>query len=136
MPFEIDFDLAFAIDLSLAVFLWLVQCVIYPSFRHIRSDIFKDWHAGYQRCIAWIIGPLLLMQMSLISFEAIRDPDLHSLVRFAMVAICWLITACISVPLHRRIEREESRAQSIEQLIQSNWLRTVIWSSLFLSHFL
>lgn len=135
IPFEIDFNFAFAIDLSLAVFLWLVQCIIYPSFRHLRADIFRDWHAGYQRRVSWIIGPILLLQMFFVSQEAIDAPSSYSLIRLVLLAICWLITACVSVPLHRKIERGDAREQSIERLIQSNWFRTVTWSALFISHF-
>lgn len=136
LPFEIDLNLTFAIDLSLAVFLWLVQCIIYPSFRHISADIFEKWHAGYQRRVSWIIGPILLLQLFLVGIEAVQEPSRYSLIRLGLVAVSWLITVCVSVPLHRRIERGEEREQSIERLIQSNWLRTLTWSSLLLSHFL
>ena len=136
LPFEIDLNLTFAIDLSLAVFLWLVQCIIYPSFRHISADIFEKWHAGYQRRVSWIIGPILLLQLFLVGIEAVQEPSRYSLIRLGLVAVSWLITVCVSVPLHRRIKRGEQREQSIERLIQSNWLRTLTWSSLLLSHFL
>ena len=136
LPFEIDLNLTFAIDFSLAVFLWLVQCIIYPSFRHISADIFEKWHASYQRHVSWIIGPILLLQLFLVGIEAVQEPSRYSLIRLGLVSVSWLITVCISVPLHRRIERGKEREHSIERLIQSNWLRTLAWSSLLLSHFL
>ena len=136
LSFVIDLNLTFAIDLSLAVFLWLVQCIIYPSFRYISADIFEKWHAGYQRRVSWIIGPILLLQIFLVGIEAIQEPSRYSLIRLGLVAISWLITVCVSVPLHRRIKRGEQREQSIERLIQSNWIRTLSWSSILLSHFL
>ena len=136
LSFVIDLNLTFAIDLSLAVFLWLVQCIIYPSFRYISADIFEKWHAGYRRRVSWIIGPILLLQIFLVGIEAIQEPSRYSLIRLGLVAVSWLITVCVSVPLHRRIKRGEQREQSIERLIHSNWLRTLTWSSLLLSHFL
>ena len=136
LSFVIDLNLTFAIDLSLAVFLWLVQCIIYPSFRYISADIFEKWHAGYRRRVSWIIGPILLLQIFLVGIEAIQEPSRYSLIRLGLVAISWLITVCVSVPLHRRIKRGEQREQSIERLIQSNWIRTLSWSSILLSHFL
>lgn len=136
LSFVIDLNLTFAIDLSLAVFLWLVQCIIYPSFRYISADIFEKWHAGYQRRVSWIIGPILLLQIFLVVIEAIQEPSRYSLIRLGLVSVSWLITVCISVPLHRRIKRGEQREQSIERLIQSNWIRTLSWSSILLSHFL
>ena len=136
LSFVIDLNLTFAIDLSLAVFLWLVQCIIYPSFRYISADIFEKWHAGYQRRVSWIIGPILLLQIFLVVIEAIQEPSRYSLIRLGLVSVSWLITVCVSVPLHRRIKRGEQREQSIERLIQSNWIRTLSWSSILLSHFL
>lgn len=136
MPFEIISDLGLAVDFSLAVFLWVVQCIIYPSFRHLREAVFQNWHRAYQRRISLIIGPILLMQMFLVCFEAFFSPSAYSLIRLCLIAACWLITACVSVPLHQKIERGVAREQSIERLIESNWLRTVLWTGLFLSHLL
>lgn len=136
MPFQIDFNLSFAVDMSLAVFLWLVQCILYPSLRYLRSDVFMNWHTTYQRRVSMIIGPILLLQMALVSFEALYQPSVPTMIRLSLLSICWLVTAVVSVPLHRKIERGEAREQSIERLIQTNWIRTVAWTSLFVTHLL
>ena len=44
------------------------------------------------------------------------------------LAIIWISTFAIQVPLHRRLERGHD-AQSVERLIRTNWIRTITWTA-------
>ena len=44
-----------------------------------------------------------------------------------LIAICWMSTLLIQVPLHLRLKANHAAA-SIERLLLTNWIRTLAWS--------
>ena len=117
-----------AIDLGLAVLAWLVQLVIYPSFRAVEATRFPAWHAGYTRRISWVVVPLMLAQagLTLAGTWSSRAPfDVASL---ALVVGCWLATFAAAVPAHDRLRRVGRDDAAIDRLLRANAWRTAGWS--------
>ena len=125
-----------SIDLTMLVFLWLVQVIIYPSFKEISKESILHWHKAYQFKISIIMGPVMLFQFYVITFDVINSVSQVSIIRFLLLIASWLLTIMVSVPLHRKIERNEDLENSINKLIQTNVPRTLTWTGIYLTHFL
>ncbi|OYV00209.1 MAG: hypothetical protein CFE26_24345 [Verrucomicrobiales bacterium VVV1] len=108
--------------------IWIVQLVIYPQFATVGEAAFRDYHADDTRRITWVVGPLMLAEVATAAVLLGRgDRPFWLVVSLAPLAICWLSTACLQVPLHNRLARGfETKAH--RALVRSNWIRTVAWT--------
>ena len=50
-------------DSGLLVLIWLVQLIIYPSFRYTEEKEFILWHARYISLIGLVFSPFMLLQI-------------------------------------------------------------------------
>lgn len=109
--------------------LWLVQTVIYPSFRSIPPPVFPLMHADHCRRISWTVLPIGLAEAVATSWwwwhrDLLPPPCEQSLgPTTILLAVAWFSTFTIQVPLHDRLGREYAQP-IIQQLIATNWLRT------------
>lgn len=78
----------------------------------------------------------MLLQIFMISSDIINNITLVPIMRFILLMASWLLTIFVSVPLHKRIERNNDLEGSIEKLIQTNMPRTLTWTAIYLSNFL
>ena len=124
------------IDFSMCLFLWIVQIIIYPSFKYIKDSEFKQWHLKYMRSVGFLIGPIMLAQIVLLSLFAYTSPYPINLLRLLLLLSCWILTFVFSVPLHRKLERGIAMEMSKEKLVHTNWYRTITWSLIFLINFI
>ena len=46
-----------------------------------------------------------------------------------MVAILWLSTLLVQMPLHGRLKHAGHTPEIVASLVRTNWLRTVLWSA-------
>ena len=127
-------NLAFGIDCALAALIWLVQVIVYPSFRYVDASRFKQWHAEYTRKMGYIVAPLMIVQLSLALHATISRPAVGQWSGLALVAGTWLSTFALSVPLHRRLQSRGKDESAIERLVSTNWIRVVLWTTLALRH--
>ena len=118
------------VDSGLLVLIWLVQLIIYPSFRYVADQYFAAWHARYTSLIALVAGPMMLAQVG-IELMHIVSQNLRWL-RIGIIAAIWISTFGLSVPCHKRLHSGRKKRVSVERLIKSNWIRTILWSILFL----
>ena len=125
-----------SLDLAMLVFLWLVQIIIYPSFKKISRECILSWHKSYQTKVLLIMGPIMLLQIYGITIDLINSISPITVIRFILLTLSWLLTVMISVPLHKKIERNNDLEPSIDKLIKTNVLRTFTWTSIYLTHFL
>ena len=115
--------------LAMVGVIWSVQLVIYPQLHEVSAEGFRAYHAGHvQR-----IGPLVMPLMAIEGLAALalfvtgaRTPG--ATVAFALLAVCWLSTAFLQVPLHGRLSAGRDVA-AITALVNTNWLRTVAWTA-------
>ena len=120
----------YLVDGGLFVLIWLVQLIIYPAFRDIREQVFTAWHNSYSKLMGAIVGPLLLAQASVEIIRATQQQA--SWLRIALIALVWMSTLFLSVPCHRHLQSAGKNVEIIKRLIQTNWIRTMIWTTLFL----
>ena len=123
-----------AITFALVGLIWTVQLVIYPLFSKIGSEAFHAYHQRYMQRIGFLVGPLMFGEIAtagLVLFQGERSP--WFLATLPLLALIWLSTWRIHIPLHRQLE-ENFSMRACERLVFTNWLRTVAWTlrSLFL----
>lgn len=116
-------------DSGLFILIWLVQLIIYPSFRHIVKDDFIVWHSRYMNLISLVVGPLFLLQ---IGVEVVYTFNFDfRWGRILLISAVLAATFCLSVPCHKNLNRYGNDPLIISRLVLTNWLRTVVWSLLF-----
>jgi len=120
------------VDFGMAVLLWLVQLVIYPSFLKIQAAQLVGWHKTYTFRVSFLIVPMMFGQMGLALYAAQENASLLNVSILLLVFICWILTFFISVPLHRKIERGEGSEAVLSRLVWTNWPRTFLWSLVFI----
>jgi hypothetical protein len=110
---------------------WTIQRVQYPGFSFISTADFAPSHKLHSARITWIVAPF--MACELISGLALlwyRPPGVSQnavWVGMALIAVNWVCTAFVSIPLHKQLS---ARAPILQRsLVASNWVRTAAWSA-------
>lgn len=108
---------------------WTVQVVVYPSFEGVGRSGFSAWHVAYTTRIGRLVGPLMLAEAGSalwLLWQGLSTPAFA--ISLALLAIIWLSTSLIQMPLHRRLTLGfDPLAHRV--LVRSNWLRTAAWTS-------
>lgn len=114
---------------GMAGVLWVVQLAVYPLFDGVDAGRFTAYHRRYTRSVAWIVGPLMLVEatsaLGLVAQGARGPLFLGSLVALATL---WLMTFLVQAPLHRQLARRYE-AVVHRQLVLTNWFRTAAWTA-------
>ncbi len=126
MPLDFAFQLA---SFGLLVLIWLVQVIIYPSFRHIDPVTFPRWHEVYTGKITVFVVPLMFSQLGIAGWRAFAEGRPLDWVILVLVIGCWVSTFGWSVPCHDRLHRHGKDIAVIERLIRTNWPRTLLWTA-------
>ena len=120
------------VDFGLVVLIWMVQLVVYPSFRYYAPEDLVRWHGPYTSGITVVVFPLMSAQLLLHGYVLYRDLSLVNIVLLLLVVTTWILTMVIFVPLHGKIGEEAELPETLAQLVNYNWWRTIIWSVIFL----
>ena len=119
-------------DFGLLVLIWMVQRIIYPSFLHYSTDNLIVWHRKYTLRIGFIVMPLTLGQLGLAIVQVLGERTIYSILSLVVVLMVWLSTFLQFVPIHRNISKGMVNASMLSSLVTKNWLRTLLWTVLFL----
>jgi hypothetical protein len=120
-----------AATLAMTGLIWCVQVVHYPLFRLADRRRFGEFAASHQARIAPVVVPLMLVEggTSLILLTPLVDvPTASALIGVGLLAIIWLSTAALQVPIHRRLLDGYDEA-AVARLVRSNWVRTLAWTA-------
>ena len=116
-------------DTALAAVAWLILLCTYPDFRCWRSEDFRAHHARYTGRVAWVVAPLMCLQLVGHGHAAANGAGWFGL---ALCLACWMLTFFWSVPLHRRLQEVGADLDIIRRLTWSHLPRTVLWTVLAL----
>lgn len=125
-----------AIDTGLLVLIWIVQVVVYPSFKKVEAEVFENWHQSYTKRMGYIAAPLMIAQLGLAGAQAVTGFDRVALFYLAAVFATWITTFALSVPLHKKLQKYGNDRIVIAKLVSTNWIRTLLWSGIALRHVL
>lgn len=119
-------------DVGLFTLIWIVQLVIYPSFLYYEKKNLVQWHTKYTTNFSYIVVPLMLGQLLLAIFQLFINSNLTNIAYFILVLSSWALTFILFVPIHSKISRGLSENEMLKKLVKDNWIRTAIWTLIFL----
>lgn len=123
---------SFAVASGLVVLIWMVQLLLYPSFNFYSKQNLVSWHTSYTPRITFIVAPLMLIQLAVAVFRIYIDLRLHYVLFATLVAAAWLVTFFVFIPMHSKIQEGGASDMLMSRLVNLNWSRTLIWSTIFL----
>ena len=121
------------VNAGLVVLIWLVQLIIYPSFAHINETAFVDWHKKYVARITSCVAPLMIAQVLLVLRLLATTPIFKYYLMLSCILIIWYASFSLSVPCHRKLQKSGKNVAVINRLILTNWVRTILWTVVFLT---
>ncbi len=122
------------IDFGLFVLIWLVQLIIYPSFRYCDPAQFQSWHNTYTGLISVFVVPLMLAQLGIYGWQSAVRGEAWDYIALGLVGVVWAVTFGWSVPCHDALHRQGFDREVIARLVLSNWPRTIVFTTLMLAH--
>jgi hypothetical protein len=54
------------------------------------------------------------------------------IIQLFLIILIWISTFAQAVPLHNKIDLEVDLSQTISQLVRVNWVRTILWTVIFI----
>ena len=131
-----------AITCFIAGLIWTIQIVHYPLFAWVPPRAFtgqdttnqpnnQGYEREHMRRITLIVGPAMLLELiTAIALTILIPAELRPIAIAALVAlfIIWISTATTQGPLHMKIAETADRTL-IRKLVNTNWLRTTLWSA-------
>ena len=122
-----EINLSLLVDTVFLYLIWVIQLVIYPSFKYISDQNFSKWHKNYCNIIGFFVIPLMLFQLI---ESVILVIDFRGVLNFAVVIISWALTFTVFVHIHKKLSNEGNNKDIINTLLRLNWLRVFLWSLL------
>ncbi len=120
------------LDFGLVVLIWMVQQLIYPSFLFYNKERLYNWHKKYTQGMFFVVMPLMVGQLAIAFLQLFQGITFFSTTYATVVFSIWVITFLWFVPLHKKISDSESDSATLHKLISRNWLRTILWTLLFM----
>jgi hypothetical protein len=127
-------QISLLIDAGLVVLIWLVQLIIYPSFTYYKPENLFKWHQKYTTRLAFVVIPLMLSQLVLAIVAVFCKLNIVSICSLLIVLFLWIFTFVSFAPLHFKISKKNTNQNILQLLIRRNWIRTFLWSFLFIFH--
>lgn len=118
-------------DFGLLVLIWLVQLLIYPSFKFYSAENLLKWHKKYTLGISLIVIPLMLGQLLLGIIQLTSKTNSYTIISMVLITIVWCITFIKFVPIHNNIATGKSNNEVFHKLVKLNWFRTILWTIIF-----
>jgi hypothetical protein len=123
-------------DFGLLVLIWMVQLVIYPSFKYFNRNDLIRWHRVYVQRISYVVIPLMFGQTLLAIYQLYLTFSLYTAGSAVLILLVWILTFSLFVPRHTAISKAQFDENVLTELVSFNWARTVIWSIVFIWTFL
>ena len=113
--------------------IWFVQVVHYPLFATITGAGSREHAIENQRRTSPVVIPFMAVELATAVAIAAWPPAGvgrgAAFVGLALVAVIWLSTFFVQVPLHGRLARDGHSAAVVDSLVRSNWIRTIAWTA-------
>ncbi len=118
---------------ALTGLIWIVQLVHYPGFRYVDHTQFSSFQQHHMRSISYIVVPLMLVEVVLSCWLQIdywnRDEMYIITTANVLLVVIWVATFFVSTPIHSKLLTQGYNEILINKLVDTNWIRTVLWSA-------
>ena len=112
--------------------IWFVQLVHYPLMEGWPHDDFGRWELAHRDRTGLVVIPPMLAEGAVAAWLLIRRPKgvvaWLPLLGIVLLVSIWASTFFLQVPCHVRLSAGWDAATH-RLLVQSNWIRTVLWSA-------
>ncbi|MFZ4826784.1 MAG: hypothetical protein ACOYLB_05465 [Phototrophicaceae bacterium] len=112
--------------------IWLVQIVHYPLYHHIHPQSFPDYEVQHVNKITLVVAPVMFIEATTALLLVVRAPSSiplwARLLGLALVIVIWVATLALNVPQHNQLSYQ-FEPTTLNQMIASNWIRTLAWSA-------
>ena len=123
-------------DFGLLVLIWMVQLIIYPSFKFYSENDLLLWHQKYTAAISFVVIPLMFGQLITATLQVINNQNWFTIGGLTLITAVWVSTFLQFVPMHKAISNGKTSNELLQQLVKKNWLRTALWTLIFMWSFL
>jgi hypothetical protein len=128
----IAFIITLAFTLYMSGMIWSMQILEYPLFALVGPKEFPAYHQRHNRGLPFlVILPSIAAFVSavvLIFTRSARLPLWTTIVVAVLDLFVIIATVAREAPLHGQLDREGYSPTVIRQLVQGNWVRTVLWT--------
>ena len=107
---------------------WLVQRVHYPSFLHLTDEQGKQHAFSHVAPTKWITAPPMIAELASAIYLVYSYQNLFWGFNLLAVLVIWASTFGLQVPAHNRLAQNWEE-KTIRSLINTNWIRTILWSA-------
>lgn len=115
--------------------IWFVQIVHYPMFADVPPEAFLLYEVEHQFRTSFVVIPFMSLELmtgiylvSRMGGRFLEDREERIIqFTFVLLLLIWGSTFFIQVPLHERLALNAD-VVFIDQLVSSNWIRTICWS--------
>ena len=105
----------------------IVQIVHYPLFNMVGRNEFSAYENAHTSLITLVVGPAMLLEAACVFGLLIERPGSWlAWTGAALLAVVWFSTAFLQIPQHGILSSGFNQ-RAYEILVQSNWLRTLVW---------
>lgn len=119
------------LDFGLVVLIWMVQCIVYPSFIYFSTKNLVRWHKEYTSSISFIVMPLMFGQLGISIYQVMLYPNIYTVSSLTLVSLIWVATFLQFVPIHANISNGIVNQSMLQALVKKNRIRTFLWTLLF-----
>lgn len=114
-------------SLMMTGIVWFVQIIHYPLMSLVGHAEFQRYEQQHTRLAGMLIAPIMLVELVTTILVFSNAINAASIALIALLAIIWLSTFFIQVPLHRKLSVSYNNAHHA-QLVRTNWVRTIAWT--------
>ena len=123
------------LDFGLVVLIWIIQRIVYPSFLYYSSEDLVKWHRIYTSRFSTVVIPLMFTQLGVSIYQVFAHTNLYTASSLVIIILIWITTFAVFVPIHSKISKENSNESDLVSLVNKNWMRTILWTLLFIYSF-
>jgi hypothetical protein len=124
------------INLAVAAYLaglfWYLQIVHYPLFTYVDKKSFLEYHIYHLKRNTYIIFIPMLLEGAFSILFAFDSPHvIPPMIPFLCLCLStsmWLVTFSHITPLHDKLTADGLDKDTVDKLIQMNWIRTIGWT--------
>ena len=120
------FKLQLFSTLLLAGLIITIQFVHYPLWKYVSKDRLQRFEKDHQKLITPIVSTLMLIE-ALSAIILLKGFQTLFVINFFALLGIWLSTFFLQVPMHQKILKGIESQECIQKLINSNYIRTVLW---------
>ncbi len=111
--------------------IWTIQLVHYPLFARVGDDQFTTYENEHTTRMGRVLAVPAGVEVAT-GAALVRDPPPEFglpavLISGGLLALIWIVTALVQVPLHSRLQDGYSH-RAVSRLVSTNWVRTGLWT--------